>query len=96
MFSLIGGLGQKLYNVADARNTELVKSGIQQDSNSLSWLTGKWSPMQRLTNEQYEGMIREKLLRVDVEIALVEEKIAGLKKREKEEAKQEAEAKVSK
>ena len=35
--------------------------------------------MQNLSDEQYESMLKEKLLRVEVEIAVIDDKIAELK-----------------
>jgi len=49
--------------------------------------------MKVLSDKEYEDMLREKLLKVDVEIALVDESIAGLRKRELEEENKEAASK---
>jgi hypothetical protein len=40
----------------------------------------KWSPMQSLSNAEYEAILREKLLRIDADIAIVDEDIEKLKK----------------
>lgn len=40
----------------------------------------KWSPMSILTDEQYEEMLQEKLLRVEAEIAMVDDRIEAMKK----------------
>ena len=45
-------------------------------------LNSKWSPMKVLSDEQYEKMLREKLLRVEAELALVDEDIEKVKQRE--------------
>lgn len=81
MFSLFGWAGQSLYNKLDARNTRRV-----QASNSLTATGGppnilqklasmKYSPMKILSDAEYETMLQEKLLHVDAEIALLDEKI---------------------
>lgn len=93
VFSLFGGIGQKLYNLADARNSELIESGEKGKSLHESWINSKWSPMKVLSDKEYEDMLREKLLKVDVEIALVDDSIARLRKKELEEEDKEAASK---
>ncbi|KAI1367721.1 hypothetical protein F5Y08DRAFT_40539 [Xylaria arbuscula] len=44
-----------------------------------SWLDSKWSPMQRLSDKDYLDKIEEKILRLDAEIAIIDENIAALK-----------------
>ncbi|KAI0446084.1 hypothetical protein F4803DRAFT_78496 [Xylaria telfairii] len=44
-----------------------------------SWLESKWSPMQRLSDEDYMNKIEEKILRLDAEIAIIDDNIASLK-----------------
>ncbi|KAI8634929.1 hypothetical protein F5Y19DRAFT_130977 [Xylariaceae sp. FL1651] len=44
-----------------------------------SWLDSKWSPMQRLSDKDYMEKIEEKILRLDAEIAIIDESIASLK-----------------
>jgi len=43
------------------------------------WLHSRWSPVTPLTDQQYEALLQEKLLRLDAEIALVDADIALLK-----------------
>lgn len=44
-----------------------------------SWLDSKWSPMQRLSDKQYIDKLEEKILRLDAEIAIIDETIASLR-----------------
>jgi len=44
----------------------------------------RWSPMSILTDEEYEKMMGERLLRVEADIALIDDKIEGLRKEQKE------------
>ncbi|KAI0971698.1 hypothetical protein F4678DRAFT_431577 [Xylaria arbuscula] len=44
-----------------------------------SWLDSKWSPMQRLSDKDYLDKVEEKILRIDAEIAIIDENIASLK-----------------
>lgn len=50
----------------------------------------KWSPMSVLTDEQYEEMLQERLLKVEAEIAIIDERIEGVKKAAMEEEAQRA------
>jgi hypothetical protein len=81
MFALFGATGQVLYNRADSR-----RSRVEEDEESLqnSWLNSKWSPMKVLTDTEYENMLHEKMLRVNAEIALIDESIEALRAQERE------------
>ncbi|KAL3417732.1 hypothetical protein PVAG01_10742 [Phlyctema vagabunda] len=83
MFALFGAAGQFLFNKADARNSELVEMSPEQKHKD-SWLNSKWSPMKILSDGEYEEMLQEKLLRVNVEIAMIDESIAALRNQEPE------------
>lgn len=78
MFGLFGAAGQIIYNMADTRRSTYPSSGSKTIGGS-SWLDSRWSPVKVLSDDEYAIMLQEKLLRVKVEIALVEESIAVLK-----------------
>jgi len=82
MFAIFGATGQALYNMADARKSELAESGEKDVKHSF--LNSKWSPMKVLSDSEYENMLREKLLRVNAQIALVDENIEALRVQEQE------------
>lgn len=84
MFALFGATGQYMYNLADARNS--ASMGNVKTENESSWLDSKWSPMSKLTDKDYEKLLQEKLLRVNAEIAMVDERIDSLKAQEREAA----------
>ena len=93
MFSLFGFAGQYIYNKLDARHTFQVQSTSPSSSFSTSagtfWrklASHSYSPMKVLSDAEYEAMLQERLLRVEAEIALVDEKIEVVK-REAEMAK---------
>lgn len=71
MFTLLGGGGQALVNLFHATDFSL------KDRRSI--FESKWSPLKKLTDEEYVDMMDEKILRIDAEIALIEEKIAELR-----------------
>jgi hypothetical protein len=81
MFAIFGATGQAFYNRVDARNPE--SSGKTKDLKD-SWLNSKWSPMKVLSDADYEKMLQEKLLKVNAEIALVDENIATLRVQEED------------
>ena len=85
MFAVFGAAGQAMYNIADARSPELSGAERAKDLKD-SWLNSKWSPMKVLSDSEYENMLQEKLLKVNAEIALIDENIEALRAQEKETA----------
>ncbi|KAK4692589.1 hypothetical protein P7C71_g4650, partial [Lecanoromycetidae sp. Uapishka_2] len=88
MFTMFGFLGQMVYNRLDARHSdnvavevEAVNEGkVKKEKGFWTRVAEmKWSPMKALTDEEYENILREKLLRVDAEIALVDEQVEKLR-----------------
>jgi len=72
--AFFGFAGQAIYNHWSAPR-EVVESTEPK--------RGFWQsliPMKHLTNEQYAEMLKERLLKVEVEIAVLDDKIAALKK----------------
>lgn len=84
MFALFGATGQYIYNRADASQSQTSHAPSEAKDLKGSWLNSKWSPMKVLTDKEYEHMLQEKLLKVNAEIALVEESIEALRAQEKE------------
>ena len=80
MFALFGAAGQVIYNVADNRRI-VHSSPASKARGGSSWLDSRWSPVKVLSDDEYEMMLQEKLLRVKAEIALVDENITALKSR---------------
>lgn len=79
MFAIVGALGQKIYNLADSR-----KQAVNSDINRRnSWLNSRWSPVKVLSDDEYEKLLQEKLLRVDAEISLLDESIQAVKDEER-------------
>ncbi|KAI1752427.1 hypothetical protein F4782DRAFT_501844 [Xylaria castorea] len=54
-------------------------TGVNDDKPKTSWLDSKWSPVQRLSDKDYMDKIEEKILRLDSEIAIIDDNIAALK-----------------
>lgn len=92
MFALFGLAGQSIYNRADGAHTQSVLAAAaassaptaqKQITPPSSWAK-KYSPVRVLSDEEYESMLRERLLAVEVEITLLDEKIEGLRAQEGE------------
>ncbi len=82
MFAILGAGGQTIYNMAEARQNTGGRSASRSD-NGKGWLDSKWSPVKVLSDSEYERMLQEKLLRVEAEIALVDESLDELKNQDK-------------
>lgn len=75
MFSLFGAGGQKAVNSYYRRRAEREK----EEKEGGGFLASKWSPVTKLSDEEYEGILREKLLEVEVQLALLDEQIDQVK-----------------
>jgi hypothetical protein len=83
MFAIFGATGQVLYNRADAQQTSKALNASPTSPRD-SWLNSRWSPMKLLSDKEYEAMLQEKLLKVNAEIALVDESIESLRMQERD------------
>ena len=43
----------------------------------------KWSPMKKLSDEEYGNLLKERLLRIEADIALVDEELEKLRSEER-------------
>ncbi|KAH6603509.1 hypothetical protein Trco_008284 [Trichoderma cornu-damae] len=72
MWGVLGAGGQVVANGMSNRKPKV------KDEND-SWLRSRWSPLKKLTDQEYIDMMEEKILRVEVDIALIDDRIAQLK-----------------
>ncbi|KAL2037490.1 hypothetical protein N7G274_009771 [Stereocaulon virgatum] len=85
MFALFGFMGQTVYNKLDARHTQQVAvemASLKEIKTKDVWNSiaeMKWMPMRALSDEEYGNMLRERLLRVEADIALVDEEMERLR-----------------
>jgi len=87
MGSISGAAGQWSYDAvqrwkerrAALPQTESAKSGGLFDR----LLESPYFPVRKLSDEQWEKIINDKVLKVDVEIALIDDEIAALKEKRK-------------
>jgi hypothetical protein len=77
MFSLFGFVGQTASNYYD--KTDMPASDELQLNFWQKFAGLKWMPVQVLKDGEYEDMLRERQLKLEAEIALVDERIEALK-----------------
>lgn len=82
LFATFGALGQAAYNFADSREGSTAKDGADdgKGKGKGGWLNSKWSPVKALSDEEYGRILEERLLRLNAEIAVLDESIEGVKR----------------
>ena len=78
MFSLFGLLGQSAHNRYSAR-----KATVELEPKVGFWrrMSEKaWSPVTVMSDEEYAELLQRKMMKVDVEIAILDDRIASLRK----------------
>ncbi|KAJ5166007.1 hypothetical protein N7492_006303 [Penicillium capsulatum] len=76
IFSLLGYSGQSAFNRIDAWQMEKAQSPSKPLLARIA--ESKWIPLRHLSDEEYRAILSEKLLGIEAEIALLDEKIADL------------------
>ena len=69
-------LGQGAYN-GWQRSKEEVESKVPWGQRILD---SRWIPLRRLSDNEYTEMLGEKIIKVDAELAVVDERITALRK----------------
>lgn len=69
VFSLLGAGGQLVSNRW---------SGSETSPKTNGWFTSKWSPMTKLSDEQYKAILEERILRLEADLAILDENRAAL------------------
>lgn len=85
MFSIIGAAGQAIYNTADARHTDR-STDRQSEGFGRRVANSRWSPIKVLNDDEYATIVKERILRLDVEIALTQDQIGDLQSKAQSEA----------
>ena len=84
MFSLFGLIGQAALNRVLTQRSEATSSGLADSSRPEPFwrrvAESKWTPFKVLSDEEYEVMLRGKLLRVNAELAIIDDKMEKLRK----------------
>ncbi|OJD25865.1 hypothetical protein ACJ73_02762 [Blastomyces percursus] len=81
IFGVAGFLGQKSYDVIDGWQLSKDQTAPRKPL-AQRVLESKWMLLKPLPDDEYIGMLNEKLLAVDAEIAVIDDKIAALKRLE--------------
>ena len=87
MFTLFGYVGQTVYNKLDAKYSEQVAVEMHKEKEEKRGLWNKvaemkWSPMKKLSDEEYGNLLKERLLRIEADIALVDEELEKVRSEE--------------
>lgn len=79
----MGFVAQKTYDYLDAEHTKAEQEKLTVHARPQSWMhwmaSFKWSPVKEITDNDYEAILQERALRLDAEIALINERIEKLK-----------------
>lgn len=59
----------------------------REPKEKTSLLSSKWSPLKPLTEKEYEHILEERILRLNAEIAVIDDHIASLKTQKEPETK---------
>ena len=101
MFSLFGWGGQRAHNWLDQKHAAAIdkekkmkEEGREEENVLQKFAKSKWSPMSELSDEEYERMVGEKILAVEVDIAMIDDKIKKLRKQQEEMALQQQKEKL--
>lgn len=79
VLSGMGYCGQVAYEKLDTRHTESLTQREDRSNNLLQRIAkSRWVPVQALADEEYRDMLQEKLLRVETEIALIDDRIGEI------------------
>lgn len=70
IWGIVGAGGQAIANRSSSEGSK--------SSDGTSWLS-KLSPLKKLTDDEYIDMMKEKILKVEVDIALIDDRITELK-----------------
>ena len=87
IWMVFGYTGQRIYNRLDAKHSEEM-AGVAEEAKVLHEERGfwdriaemKWSPMKKLSDEDYADTLKEKVLGLEAQIALVDEEMERVKK----------------
>ncbi|KKK20015.1 hypothetical protein ARAM_004050 [Aspergillus rambellii] len=76
VFSLLGYVGQISYNAIDRWQLEQANAPSKPILQRIA--DSKWIPLKALSDDEYRGILHEKLLSIEAEMALIDEKIEEL------------------
>lgn len=74
VFGIFGMLGQGLYNSVQTDGAKY-QSKVPYTQRLLD---SRWVPLKRLSDEDYVGILHGRAIKIEAEIAIIDEKIAAL------------------
>ncbi|KAH6636392.1 hypothetical protein F5144DRAFT_177689 [Chaetomium tenue] len=88
VFSLLGAGGQGIANWQGRRAAKAAEAAKAADAadvapKSPSEFWSRWSPIKQLSDQEYENILEEKLLRVEADIALIDDRVKELRESER-------------
>ncbi|QKX58263.1 uncharacterized protein TRUGW13939_05384, partial [Talaromyces rugulosus] len=78
LFSLFGYVGQKTWNFVERRQQENEGKGPKPILQRMA--ESKWVPLRSLSDDEFRNLLNEKLLSIEVDISLLDEKIQSLER----------------
>ncbi|KAL2829209.1 hypothetical protein BDW59DRAFT_142303 [Aspergillus cavernicola] len=78
VFSLLGYVGQISYNAID--RWQLKQANTPSKPFLERMAESKWIPLKSLSDDEYRGILSEKVLSIEADIALIDDKIEELEK----------------
>ena len=79
VFSLVGYLGQTGFNIAESWPQENAGKEAAKPKSILERMAAsKWIPLKALSDDDFRDILKEKVLSIEVEIALLDDKIRSL------------------
>jgi hypothetical protein len=81
VFSLLGYLGQSSWNLVEKWRLERANTSTKPILQRI--VDSKWVPLRSLSDDDFKNILSEKLLSIDAEIAILDEKIQDLQKEKK-------------
>lgn len=79
VWTTVGAVGQIIANRMAVRKPKV-------DDDKEGFFT-RWTPLKKLTDQEYKDMMFEKMLRIDADIALIDDRIVELRKQAEEESR---------
>ena len=84
VFGLFGYAGQHVYNIMDSSHSAnlAIEDPRNLETDQYLWhriATSKWLPVRVWSDEEHENILKEKLLAIDAELAIVDEDMQDLR-----------------
>lgn len=79
MFSIFGAGGQGLLNMADKRRSRRMFEDVENASSHRTEKRAGWNLVKLLSDEEYLAILQEKQLRLDAEVAVIDDEIQQLR-----------------